>query len=172
MFPQTWSHCSCISTASRTGQSDNTLIIFGSDHGEYLGDYNCFGLRTFFDASARIPLIVRWPNRSRAGGVCDRPASLVDIAPTILAASGADASGLNLDGVDLAGLADGSATRELVYFNNVYALMWDAAVGGNRVDRRAESVDPAIYANYAAISERYKYACSDGGYAPGADIGT
>ena len=41
---------------SETGELENTLIIFTSDHGELLGDYNSFGKRCFLDSAARIPI--------------------------------------------------------------------------------------------------------------------
>jgi arylsulfatase A-like enzyme len=67
------------------------------------------------DSAARIPLIVRYPERFPSGEICETPASLVDIAPTFLAASGAELSDHGLDGVDLADLAAGTSTREMVF---------------------------------------------------------
>ena len=83
----------------------NTLILFTSDHGEFLGDYGCFGKRSMLDAAARIPLIVRYPERFPAGTECQLPASLVDVMPTLLSAAGAGADPSKLSGLDLAGLA-------------------------------------------------------------------
>ena len=145
---------------AKAGQMDNTLVVFGSDHGEYLGDYNCFGLRTFFDACARIPLIVRWPNGTCAGRICDRPASIVDIAPTMLAAAGVEPSDMRLDGVDLADLAEGTAERETIYHYYVHDLGGLAAAVRNRVDNPRETADPVANAMYAVIGDRYKYAYS------------
>ena len=50
-----------------SGQWDDTLIVFTSDHGEQLGDHHLFGKLGYFDQSAHIPLIIRDP---RAGGGC------------------------------------------------------------------------------------------------------
>jgi len=85
-----------------TDRLENTMIIFTSDHGEFLGDYNCFGKRSMLDAAARVPMIVRYPKRFARGHICETPVSLVDIMPTILAAAGIDPGNYNLDGVDLA----------------------------------------------------------------------
>jgi choline-sulfatase len=90
------------------GQLANTLILFTSDHGEFLGDYGCFGKRSMLDAAARVPLVVRYPPRFAPGTVCDTPASLVDIMPTCLKAAGVDTRGQGLHGLDLGELA---ATR-------------------------------------------------------------
>ena len=100
-------------TLEKTGQLDNTLIIFASDHGEFLGDYNCFGKRSFLDSAARIPLICRLPGTFEAGAVCDAPVSLVDIMPTALAVAGVSAE--NMDGEDLAKVAGGSSARDVVF---------------------------------------------------------
>ncbi len=90
-----------------TDQLDNTLILYTSDHGEFLGDYNCFGKRSMLDASARIPMIVRFPERFTSGQVCEIPTSLVDVMPTFLNAAGIDAATCDLDGIDLAEIAAG-----------------------------------------------------------------
>jgi arylsulfatase A-like enzyme len=97
------------------GELDDTLIVWSSDHGEFLGDYDCFGKRSFLKSAANVPLIARYPRRFQPGARVDAPASLVDLMPTFLAAAGVDTGGLSLDGVDLAGLADGSAQRDMVF---------------------------------------------------------
>ena len=89
----------------QAGELDNTLILFTSDHGEYLGDYDCFGKRGMLDACARIPMIARFPGRAAAGQVCRVPTSLVDVMPTFLAAAGLAGKVADLDGVDLAEIA-------------------------------------------------------------------
>lgn len=96
----------------RNGQLDNTIIAFSSDHGEYLGDYGCFGKRSMHDASARVPLLLRVPGQ-RGGQVCARPASLIDLAPTFCGLAGA--AGADWQGVRLDRLADGAETRDAVF---------------------------------------------------------
>lgn len=71
---------------SETGELENTLIIFTSDHGELLGDYNSFGKRCFLDSAARIPLIVCGPGVEP--GLNSTPISLLDVMPTCLEAAG------------------------------------------------------------------------------------
>jgi arylsulfatase A-like enzyme len=78
---------------------DETLVIFTSDHGEMLGDFNCYGKRGFLDGAARIPLIVRNPGVAE-GEKIDEPVSLVDIAPTIMEYAGLEKSEA-YDGQDL-----------------------------------------------------------------------
>lgn len=97
----------------RNGQLRNTLVLFASDHGEYLGDYGCFGKRAMHDASARVPLLARLPGVFRAGRRCERPASLIDILPTMCGLAGADHG--DCDGVALDRLAAGRVRREAVF---------------------------------------------------------
>lgn len=97
------------------GELENTLIIFTSDHGEYLGDYNCFGKRSMHDASSRVPLIIRYPKSFPAGTVCDQAVSLVDILPTVATVAGANTDGIDLDGTNLATVAAGECEREIVF---------------------------------------------------------
>ena len=51
-----------LQTLDDSGQIDNTMIIFTSDHGEMLGDYWQWGKNGWWDQSYRIPLIVHTPN--------------------------------------------------------------------------------------------------------------
>jgi arylsulfatase len=104
-----------IEVLEKQGVLDNTLVVFSSDHGEYLGDYECFGKRSMHDASSRVPLIVRQPERFAFDTRCDTPASLIDLFPTFTAAAGVDATQYSVDGVDLYNLASGKSDRDAVF---------------------------------------------------------
>jgi arylsulfatase A-like enzyme len=104
-----------LNALEEAGQLDHTLILYSADHGEYLGDYGCFGKRGMHDVSARVPLLVRWPDGFQAGQRCESPASLVDLAPTFTQAAGLNVEDGQYDGVSLRDLADGTAGRERVY---------------------------------------------------------
>ena len=68
-----------------SGQYDDTLIIFTSDHGEQLGDHRLLGKLGWFDQSFHLPLIVRDPSRGAARGrVVQAFTEAVDLMPTIL----------------------------------------------------------------------------------------
>lgn len=95
-----------------TGELDRTLVVFTSDHGEMLGDFGSYGKRSMFDAAARVPLLVRYPERFEAGARCERLASLVDVMPTVLGAAGIETPA-ECVGEDLAEVAAGKA-REAV----------------------------------------------------------
>lgn len=72
-----------------SGQLDNTVILFSSDHGDYLGDHNLIGKGQFFEASCHVPLIARLPGGPQGQG-SDALVALADVTPTILALAGAE----------------------------------------------------------------------------------
>src|SRR5919106_4221517 len=91
------------------GLADETVVVFTADHGEMLGERGLWYKMSFFEHSARVPLIVSAPGRVRAGRAAE-PVSLLDLAPTLLelaADTGADE--IELDGASLGPLLDGRA---------------------------------------------------------------
>lgn len=75
----------------RSGDYENTLIIFTSDHGEMLGDHYLFGKTGYFDGAVHIPLIIRAPGDGwRRGAKVTHFSEAVDVMPTMLAALGLD----------------------------------------------------------------------------------
>ena len=71
------------------GLSDNTLVIYMSDHGEYLGEHKMIRKsKALYDCLIHIPLLVSWPGHVPQGESCDEFVEVVDIAPTILDAIG------------------------------------------------------------------------------------
>jgi choline-sulfatase len=72
------------------GLSENTLIIYTSDHGDMLGEHGLWWKHTFYEESARIPLIVSWPGVIPAGQRSDRVVGALDLTATMLDALGAD----------------------------------------------------------------------------------
>lgn len=73
----------------QTGQWDDTMIVFTSDHGEQLGDHWLLGKVGYFDESFRIPLVIKdFGRTARAGQIEAAFTESVDIMPTILEALG------------------------------------------------------------------------------------
>ena len=66
------------------GLSDNTLVVFTSDHGEMLGDHGMHSKMIFYEGSVHVPLLMRFPGRIKPGMVVDAPVSSMDVCPTIL----------------------------------------------------------------------------------------
>ncbi|MEM7731003.1 MAG: sulfatase-like hydrolase/transferase [Pseudomonadota bacterium] len=67
-----------------SGRAKRTIVVFASDHGDYLGDFGLVGKTTFHEPSIRVPLIVRDPRAKVIGGVSDQLATLPDLHPTFL----------------------------------------------------------------------------------------
>jgi len=93
----------------RTGQRENTLVIFTSDHGEMLGDHGLLlkGCR-FYEGLVHVPLIVSWPGAVGEGVRKNALVELTDIAPTLLDYAGLD-KGPKMVGRSLRNLLEGDA---------------------------------------------------------------
>lgn len=71
----------------REGIADNTLVIYASDQGFFLGEHGWFDKRWIFEESVRTPLLVRWPGVTPAGSVNRDLVSTLDLAQTFLEAA-------------------------------------------------------------------------------------
>jgi arylsulfatase A-like enzyme len=75
----------------RRGLFENTLVVFTSDHGDYLGDHWLGEKEFFHEPSVKIPLIVYDPDAAAGRGTqCDELVEAIDLAPTFLDVLGAD----------------------------------------------------------------------------------
>ncbi len=77
----------------RHGLAENTLVVYTSDQGFFLGDHGWFDKRLMFDQSLQMPMLLRWPAQIAPGGACDAIITNVDFAATFLDACGIDAAG-------------------------------------------------------------------------------
>ena len=91
----------------QSGQWDDTLVIFTSDHGEQLGDHHLLGKIGYFDESFRIPLVIKAARNPRAGMIESAFTESVDVMPTILDWLGAGVP-RSCDGASLLPLLDGA----------------------------------------------------------------
>jgi arylsulfatase A-like enzyme len=71
-----------------TGLSKNTIVIYTSDQGFFLGDHGMYDKRFMYEECLRMPFLVRWPAGIKAGAVARAMALNVDFAPTFLDAAG------------------------------------------------------------------------------------
>ncbi len=90
-----------------TGLDRSTVVVFTSDHGEFLGERGLWYKMSFLEGSARVPLIVRGP------GVAPRrvagPVSQLDLAPTLAELASAPADEADFEGRSLAGALGGES---------------------------------------------------------------
>ncbi|MEO0588105.1 MAG: sulfatase-like hydrolase/transferase, partial [Planctomycetota bacterium] len=73
------------------GLAESTMVVFCSDHGEMLGEHGMREKNMFYEGSARVPMIVRFPGRLPAGRVVETPVSTIDVFATLLDYLGAPA---------------------------------------------------------------------------------
>ena len=69
---------------------ENTIVIYCSDQGFYLGDHGWYDKRWMYDESMKMPLIVSWPGVTKAGSVCKELVQNLDYAQTFLEIAGAE----------------------------------------------------------------------------------
>lgn len=82
------------------GLERNTLVVFASDNGGYIGNDSRrdipvtsnaplrSGKGSLYEGGLRVPLLIHWPGRIHAASRCDEPVQLTDLFPTLLAAAG------------------------------------------------------------------------------------
>lgn len=94
------------------GLSDDTLVVFTSDHGEQLGDMGSFFKACFYEGAVKVPLIIRFPGRDRRrkGVINPSLVGLHDILPTLCAAAGVPIPD-DLDGRNLCPLTKDPAAK-------------------------------------------------------------
>ena len=137
-----------LDSLERTGQRDNTIVIFMSDHGEALGDHGLLlkGCR-FYEGLTRVPLIISQPGTFLEGARRGALVELLDIAPTLL----------DLAGLPIPERMQGTTLRNL--------LVDDEAQDHHRDFVRCEyyrAINPAMRDNYYGTfatmirDERYK----------------
>ena len=97
-----WAYCTLLdewfgqvlAELDRSGQADDTLVLFTSDHGDYCGDHGLFakGVPSFRGAY-HVPAVVRWPRGiANPGRRVDAFVSLADLAPTFCEVAGVEAA--------------------------------------------------------------------------------
>jgi arylsulfatase A-like enzyme len=92
------------------GLAKNTLVVFASDQGFYLGEHGWFDKRWILEESLRTPMLARWPGVAKAGQVDKNLTSVLDLAQTFLDAAGVPAD-KEMQGASLVPLLKGEAPK-------------------------------------------------------------
>jgi len=100
------------------GLTDNTMIVYTSDQGFYLGEHGWFDKRFMYEESFRTPLIIRYPTEIQAGSENSDLVQNIDFAPTILDIAGAEVPN-EIQGESLTPLFEGNNTewRDQLYYH-------------------------------------------------------
>ncbi len=100
------------------GLDDETVVVYTSDQGFFLGDHGWFDKRWMYEESLRTPLLVRWPGVVEPGTVSPELVMNIDLAPTFLELGGAPASS-SMQGRSLVPLLHGGTPddwRDAIYY--------------------------------------------------------
>ncbi|HOY50818.1 MAG TPA: DUF4976 domain-containing protein, partial [Prolixibacteraceae bacterium] len=101
------------------GLLENTIVVYTSDQGFYLGEHGWFDKRFIYDESFKTPLVIRWPAKITAGSRSEEMVQNLDFAQTFLEAAGVPAPA-DMQGESLMPLLTGHPeqwNREAVYYH-------------------------------------------------------
>lgn len=117
------------------GLTDDTTVVYTSDHGDNVGARGLWGKSTLYQESVAVPMIVAGPGLPR--GVCETPVDLLDLYPTILQGAGIDPAPHMADrpGRSLLDLAGAPAEPERPVFSEYHAAGSNTAAFMLRIGR-------------------------------------
>ncbi len=105
----------------KAGLKDNTLVIYTSDQGFFLGEHGYFDKRFMYEESLRMPFLVRYPREIKAGTVNQDMVLNIDFAPTFLDYAGVSIPG-NMQGRSIRPLLKGSTPKD--WRTSMYYRYW------------------------------------------------
>lgn len=103
----------------KSGLAENTIVVYTSDQGFYLGDHGWFDKRFIYDQSFKTPLIFKWPGHTKAGSVENEMVQNLDYAQTLLEIAGIKAP-KDMQGESIVPLLEGKSDkwkRKSVYYH-------------------------------------------------------
>ena len=103
------------------GILDNTIVVYTSDQGFFLGDHGWFDKRLMYEESLRMPLLIQYPNRIRPGSTSDDIVVNVDFGPTLLDLMGVEIPD-NVQGRSFAPILDGDTPDD--WPESMYYRYW------------------------------------------------
>ncbi|MBN1624766.1 MAG: sulfatase-like hydrolase/transferase, partial [Clostridia bacterium] len=77
-----------LDTLDETGLSKDTVVIYTSDHGEQAGEHGCWWKSNYYEGSAGVPMIMRWPGVIEPGTVSRNVCNLMDLGPSLAEIAG------------------------------------------------------------------------------------
>jgi arylsulfatase A-like enzyme len=123
----------------RNGLAQNTIVIYVSDQGFYLGEHGWFDKRFMYEESFRTPMVMRYPGKIKAGSTSNDLVMNLDIGPTILEAAGVKVPG-DMQGKSFLPLVTGKK------------LPWRDAIYYHYYEKGEHSVSP----HFGVSTKRYK----------------
>jgi len=96
-----------------SGLAENTLVIYTSDQGFYLGEHGWFDKRFMYEESYRMPFLMRWPGHTNPGSINNDLQMNIDFAPTLLEAAGVPIP----EDIQGESFASGLSKRKAIYYH-------------------------------------------------------
>ena len=124
----------------KNGLTENTIVVYTSDQGFYLGEHGWFDKRFMYEESLRTPLIIRYPKEIKAGSVNNNMVMNLDFAPTFL----------DYAGVEIPKDMQGDSFRKLVAGEKI---QWRDAIYYHYYEFPAEHM---VKRHYGVRTDRYK----------------
>lgn len=126
-----------LDTLARTGQADDTVVLFCADHGDMLGEHGLWFKMSFYEGSSRVPLMIAGPGIEP--GLHEAPVSALDVPATLAELAGVESG-------EFAAWSDGESLRPLL------------EGGGRDSGVRMEYAAEGSYAPLVSIRKgRYKF---------------
>ncbi|MDA0347903.1 MAG: sulfatase-like hydrolase/transferase [Verrucomicrobia bacterium] len=152
-----------LSELERNGLDENTIVVYTSDHGEMMGSHGLYYKSVMYEEAARVPCLIRYPNRGFSKRRISNPVSHIDLTPTVLDLAGKADHAEPLPGKSYTRYLEGSSKPEPVF------LQWHAHPSGryNTLMKEgiitAEEAEKAVNVNTRAVvsPEGYKLCLSD-----------
>jgi arylsulfatase len=140
-----------LNALEESGQADNTIIVFTSDHGEMVGDHGILGKTVLYEESVKVPLLIHVPWLSKNQNIIPGNISHIDLVPTLL----------DLLNEPIPDHLQGESrvpvlTNESTLNNNDVFIQWNRSDGHPRPGEA--EVNPAMATPWRSIisSDRYK----------------
>lgn len=84
-----------VDALEKSPERDNTIVVFGGDHGWHLGEKMRYRKFSLWERSCRVPMIIVAPGITKPGTSCSKPVSLLDLYPTLVSLAGLPANPAN-----------------------------------------------------------------------------
>lgn len=131
---------SVLATLEQMGELDNTVIIYSSDNGYFMGEHTFLDKRLAYENSMRVPMLIRYPKLIKPNTIIDEQCLNIDMAPTILNLAGIEKPDY-MQGVSMVNLLKGVKEdnwRKSILFEYYLDTYWPYA-GPNQIAIRTDS---------------------------------
>ena len=124
--------------------ADNTIVIYTSDQGFYLGEHGWYDKRGMYEPSLRTPMIIHWPGVTEPGSTSDLMVQNIDMAPTLLEMAGQEVPA-TMQGASL-----------LPLLSNSLDELWRSAIYYHYQEYNEGRTSHRVAEHYGIRTERYK----------------